>query len=292
MLLGDGICRSPASTSIPCTATRSLRSQQAAADQGGQTLTLTEDVPYQIPGTAAGFRQGHRAPASITSYTVTACPADVSILDPFPSFSCVTEYSGSGAEFYGPTTLRCVGVRPTGPRCSRAAGVRINSYDLPSLTAGQWSLSVGYSTAFGSFFAPESTTVNVIAGQTTTTKLSTPYQEPTVGAVTGKVSVIGAPEDFQAGAMACSTAPTAGTCTDEVDAYLGTDGDYQARPGPRHLVGVGRGLGLRTDVHPGGHHGTPPGHRLGRGAYPGEPPSRSRSHRVPDRAHVRPPDGR
>jgi hypothetical protein len=216
---------------------------QTVVIQGGQTTTVTVDVPYQILGTAAGRIKVSGTPAGIrfTGYTVTACPVGVTTLNPFPEFSCVTEYSGPGGESYGPTDAAMRGRSDSKVEVPQTARTPINSYDLPTLTPGQWSLSLGYSTAFGSFFAPQSTTVNVTAGGTTTTKLTTPYQVPTVGAVTGHVSVTGAPEfDFQAGAMACSTLPTEGTCTDEVDAYLGSTDVYalDLAPGTWWVSGV------------------------------------------------------
>jgi hypothetical protein len=201
--------------------------------QGGQTLNLVVDVPYQVLGTAAGSINVAGLPSGvkITSYTVTACPTGPPFVAlPFPFLSCVTEYSGPGTPVYGAADTRRLGRTAHRVALPKVAGTRLNSYSLPTLTPGQWQLSVGYTTAFGSFHSSGSTIVTIAGGQTTTTKLTVPYQAPTLGAVTGKVSVLGAPAySFQTGARACSTTPTMGTCTNEVDAYLGQDGTYQLK---------------------------------------------------------------
>jgi hypothetical protein len=253
MELGDGVWEITGEYFAPVFGNPISGPPQFVVIQGGQTLTLTEDVPYQVLGTAAGSIKVAGLPGGVkvTSYTVTACPADVSILNLFLPFSCVTEYSGPGGEnYFSSTDAGLRGRSESRAKAPRASGVGINSYSLPTLTPGQWSLSVGYTTAFGSFFAPESTTVDVLAGHTTTTKLTTPYQAPTVGAVTGSVSVTGAPEEsFSAGAMACSAPPTLGTCADEVDASLGANGQYalDLAPGTWWVSGVVYVYGFTTN---------------------------------------------
>jgi hypothetical protein len=115
------------------------------------------------------------------------------------------------------------------PRAVRAsqADAAVNSYELSTLTAGTWILYPGYQTEFGSATDPVGTRVTVTAGGTTDEDLSVPYQVPTVGAVTGSVDVVGAPENTQAGVEACTTAPTTKVCTDEQGTYINSDGTYQ-----------------------------------------------------------------
>ncbi len=196
---------------------------------GGQTTSIAVAVLYQVLGTAAGTIKVTGAPAGthVTSYSVTACPVGGTAFDTFPFLSCVSEYSGSGGLSYGAADTRRLGRTAHRVTLPRAAGAKINAYALPTLTAGQWQLQASYTTAYGTFAAPVPTTVTVNSARTTTTKLTVPYQKPTVGAVTGKIAVTGAPAGgFQAGARACSTDPSGGTCTNEVDAYLGATGTY------------------------------------------------------------------
>jgi hypothetical protein len=197
--------------------------------QGGGVQTLGLDVPYQVLGTASGSIKVTGVPSGVkvTAYTVTACPTGGSSLNPFPFISCVTEYSGSGSQNYGPADTRRLGRKVHRVALPHTAGTRINSYTLPTLTPGTWSLNVGYTTAFGTFTDPGSTDVAITAAQTTTTRLTIPYQSPSTGVVTGSVTVVGVPSySFDAEVQACSTQPTVGTCTDEIDAYLDANGKY------------------------------------------------------------------
>jgi len=87
---------------------------------------------------------------------------------------------------------------------------------------------VSYSTQYGTFYPAVGTTVNVTAGATTKAKVVVPYQAPLQGLVTGTVKVTNSPDGaFNAEVRACSSAPTATTCTDEVDATPGQTGTYQ-----------------------------------------------------------------
>jgi hypothetical protein len=197
--------------------------------QGGGVQSVALDVPYQVLGTAAGSIKVTGVPSGVkvTAYSVTACPTGGSPLDPFGFLSCVTEYSGSGTQFFGPANTRRLGRSAHRVALPHTAGTRINTYTLPTLTAGAWSLSVDYTTAFGTFSSPGSTTVNVTAAKTTTTHLTVPYQSPSTGVVTGSVKVVGVPANsFSASVQACSTQPTVGTCTDEIDAFLDANGKY------------------------------------------------------------------
>ena len=85
-----------------------------------------------------------------TSYTVTACPATVTPFTYFPTLSCVTEYSGPGGYLYGAANATRLGkAAPKKRKHLHQAGNWINSYNLPTLTPGQWVLTPSYQTGFG-----------------------------------------------------------------------------------------------------------------------------------------------
>ncbi len=216
---------------------------QAITIQGGQTTTVNLAVPYQVLGTAAGSIKVLGLPPGVrpTSYTVTACPATVTPFTYFPTLSCVTEYSGPGGYLYGAANATRLGkAAPKKRKHLHQAGNRINSYNLPTLTPGQWVLTPSYQTGFGTFTAAQGTTVSIAAGGTTTTRLSVPYQTPSDGLVTGTVSVVGAPAGgFSSSVRACDEAPTS-LCSGELDASVQSDGTYQLAlpPGTWWVSGV------------------------------------------------------
>ena len=211
--------------------------------QGGQTTTVNVAVPYQVLGTAAGSIKVVGLPSGVrpTSYTVTACPATVTAFTYFPSLSCVTEYSGPGGYLYGAANAARLGrAAPKRPRHLQQGGVRINSYNLPTLSPGQWVLTPSYQTGFGTFTAAGGTTVTIAAGRTTATRLSLPYQTPSDGLLTGTVSAVGAPAGgFGSRVRACDAAPTS-LCSGELDAQVQPDGTYQLAlpPGTWWVSGV------------------------------------------------------
>jgi hypothetical protein len=140
----------------------------------------------------------------------------------------VYEYSGSAGYSYGAADIKRFGRNAHRGSLKRATGAKLNSIDLPTLTPGPWVITVSYTTQYGTFFSAVGTTVNVTAGGTTKAKVVVPYQAPQEGLVTGTVKVDNAPDGaFNAQVRACSSAPTAGTCTDEVDAALSQTGTYQ-----------------------------------------------------------------
>ena len=54
-----------------------------------------------------------------------------------------------------------------------------------------------------------------------------PYKQPSQGAVTGTVTVVGAPANgFEAGVFACTGLPTAGSCPGQVEAFAEQNGSY------------------------------------------------------------------
>jgi hypothetical protein len=201
---------------------------------GGQNTTLGLTVPFQVLGTAAGTIHVTGVPARlpITGYTVTACPTSTA---PGSFLSCVNEFSGPGGfGFFGGAAAKRVN-GASAPLAGQAGAARtpFNLYQLPTLTPGSWTLRPGYQTVFGSFTDPVGTTVTIVAGQTTTQKLTLPYQTPSTGVVTGKVVVIGAPTNgFQSGVRACSSLPSGTSCSNEQDAFNQSGGLYKLSLAP------------------------------------------------------------
>jgi hypothetical protein len=193
---------------------------QTVTVSGGRTTTVGLDVPYQVLGTAAGTIRvtGNQSHLPITSYTVVACPSSVTGQS---SPQCVSEYSGpSGFGISG--SLTSAARNATG-----SARSPFNLYQITTLTPGSWTLYPGYGTVLGSFTDPVGTKVIIGAGQTTTQRLTVPFQPSSTGVVTGKVVVIGAPlNGFQSGVQACSAPPSGLSCAGGQDAYSQADGTY------------------------------------------------------------------
>jgi hypothetical protein len=204
--------------------------------KGGVTTTLSLSVPYQAPGTATGSIVVAGVPLKVTvnSYTVLACPiADKWTPGTVPSIACASEYSGPGGYGYGAADRNEIknvfapaGTRPPagfkGP-----AQTPDNTYQVTTLTPGKWILYPGYGTDFGSYVDSSGTTVSVTANKTTNKLLTAPYQAPTDGAVTGTVTVIGAPaNDFSSGVQACSAKPADGVCQGEQQSYNESTDQY------------------------------------------------------------------
>ena len=74
--------------------------------------------------------------------------------------------------------------------------MKINTFDLPTLTPGLWDIQVSYSTAFGYFYPQNDTIVNVTPGGTTNVKVKVPYQVPTFGIVKGSLNLVNVPGSF------------------------------------------------------------------------------------------------
>ena len=196
---------------------------------GGQVTTLDLTVPYQVLGTVAGMVHVTGVPhgVSITAYTVLACPAFSPWTGGPPSIECVNEYSGPGGLLFGGANAARINALAHPPASRLNSQPRPNQYQLPTLTPGDWLLYPGYQTVFGSYTDPSGTRVTVVGGKTLSRRLTVPYQAPSVGAVVGRVLVIGAPANgFQAGTKACST-PDMTTCSNEHEAYDNSLGSYQ-----------------------------------------------------------------
>ena len=206
---------------------------QTVTISGGHTTAVTLDVAYQVLGTAAGTIRvtGNQSRIPVTSYTVVACPSSVAGRS---SPECVNEYSGPSG--FG------IGITITGAasRASGTAHTPFNLYQITTLTPGSWTLYPGYGTALGSYTDPTGTKVTIVAGQTTTQRLTVPFQVPSTGEVTGKVVVVGAPANgFQSGVEACSAPPSGLSCADGQQAYSQSDGTYalSLAPGTWWLAG-------------------------------------------------------
>jgi hypothetical protein len=198
-----------------------------------QTTNLFLSVPYQVPGTVAGTItvQGLPAGVKVQAYTVLACPTAEPWHGGLPAPECVSEFSGPGGFGFGAADRG--EAKSPNPSANPPAGftgpaqTHINQYSLPTLTPGGWLLYAGYQTIFGSVSNMTGTQVNIASSQTKTRDLTVPYKQPSEGAATGTVSVIGAPTNgFQTGVMACSALPTAGSCPGERQAFSQQAGTY------------------------------------------------------------------
>ncbi len=198
-----------------------------------KTTNLYLSVPYQVPGTATGSITVAGIPAGVKveSYTVLACPSSEPWHGGVPAPECVSEYSGPGGYGYGAAdrgqakSANAAANPPAG--FAGAAKNPINKYSLPTLTPGTWLLYAGYETALGSATNMTGTSVGITSGKTTTQNLTVRYKQPTQGAVTGTVTVIGAPSNgFDAGVFACSGLPTAKSCPGQVAAFAEQNGSY------------------------------------------------------------------
>lgn len=234
---------------------------QTVTIKGGATTSLTLPVPYQVLGTASGSIKvtGDRAHVPITSYTVVACPTSA------PSqFSpqCVNEYSGPGGYGIGTT------ISGAAQRAKGAARTKFDLYTIGTLTPGSWTLYPGYGTALGSYTDPVGTNVTIAAGQTTSQRLTVPFQTPTNGVVTGQVVVIGAPTyGFQSGVEACTAQPAGLSCAGGRQAYSQANGTYSLTlpSGTWWLAGfvdLFTGNGLGQSISPAQEVTVAPGSRL------------------------------
>ena len=173
---------------------------------------------------------------------------------------CVSEYSGPGGFGFGAADRNSAQKAATATHVPAGfagpARVPYDVYSFSTLTPGSWLLYPGYQTVFGSYLDPSGTSVAIVARTKTTQTLTVPYQVPTVGAVVGNVTVIGAPTSgFQSGVQACTTPPTATTCVGEQEAYNYSSGAYTLLLGPgwwwvRGFVDVYSGVGVSESTGP------------------------------------------
>jgi hypothetical protein len=197
------------------------------------TTNLYLSVPYQVPGTATGSITVTGLPAGVKvqSYTVLACPSTEPWSGGIPAPECVSEYSGPGGFGYGAAdrgeskSTNAANNPPAG--YAGAAKTPINEYSLPTLTPGAWLLYAGYQTVLGSATNMAGTPVNIASNVTRTKNLTVAYKQPTQAAVTGTVTVVGAPANgFESGVFACSGLPTSGSCPGQVPAFAEENGSY------------------------------------------------------------------
>ncbi len=214
-----------------------------AIDGPTQTVVLSDrqiaqlpiEVPYQVPGTATGTIaiKGIPSGVKVTSYDMLACPVAEPWSGGIPAPECVSEYSGPGGYGFGPADRN--EVKSSNPAFRPPVGVTTharqpyNTYSLPTLTSGAWLLYPGYQTVFGPVVDTTPKLVTVTSGQTTTRNVSVPYQSSTLGAVKGKVFVVGAPGGTnysESGVEACTAPPTSSSCPGERQAFAEQDGAY------------------------------------------------------------------
>jgi hypothetical protein len=189
--------------------------------RAGTVTSATLDVPYQVLGGVTGriTVTGRPPHTKILGYSVLACPITGSSL----GIGCVQEYSGLTASTIGSADRALV-------RADRRAPVRVASrngfasYGFSTLTAGQWELTVSYTTEYGTYQDGTPTVVTVASGQTTVQKVTVPYQPAYEGAVKGKVVVIDAPAESGTSVVVCAT--DAPTCLPLFGTSVDTDGRY------------------------------------------------------------------
>ncbi len=199
-----------------------------------QTMNLYLTVPYQVPGTATGTITVRGLPAGVTveSYTMLACPEAEPWNGGLPAPECVSEYSGPAGFGYGAADRgQAKSADPAAnPPAGHAVAAKtpVNVYSLPTLTAGTWLLYPGYQTVFGSVSNMTGKPVTITPGNTTTRNVTVTYQQPSQGAVTGTVTVVGAPANgyYESGVLACSGLPTQGSCPGEIQTGSQQNGSY------------------------------------------------------------------
>jgi hypothetical protein len=152
-----------------------------------EVARLNIHIHYQVPSSLSGTVDVAGIPSGTTieSLSVMACPTSAPESDGVPSVLCATDYIPQGSD----------------------------QYSLPTLSKGDWVLSVGYYTQFGLATVTVPGTVKLKRGQAEATNLVATYQAPPNGLVEGTVTVLGAPSGFDGlvGAGACPS--TTGTMT-------------------------------------------------------------------------------
>jgi hypothetical protein len=167
----------------------------------GQVVRHNIHIRYQVPSSLSGTVELSGIPSgtAVESLSVTACPASSPESDGIPTPLCATDYLPSGSD----------------------------QYALPTLSKGDWVLSVGYYTQFGLGTATIPGMVKLNKGQVQTANLVATYQAPPNGMIEGTVTVLGAPAGFTgllgAGACPVSTGPT--TVCANPSYTLGNSGD-------------------------------------------------------------------
>jgi hypothetical protein len=157
--------------------------------------TTTKDftVPYKTPGSVKGTVSVTGVPSGVTveDKSVIACP------------SYAPNPNAAGAILL----------------CAQSAGS--GSYSLTTLAPGTWILYVTYQTEFGETTASKGTTVDVVSGATQKVDVTTTYQLPASGVVSGAAVVTSAPAGFNGleAVIACKGSKVSLSCS----SLAGTD---------------------------------------------------------------------
>lgn len=212
----------------------------SATVMAGAITKVTVVVPYQQLGTANVSVKPSGVPAgmAITGYSVSACPANA--LVSFNGNTCVEVYSGTSGGG-GIVTVNGGGlstgasVNPFAAR--RSASVHavqaspsagLSKFTIPVLTAGQWSFTAEFSTAFGYGYSTQPVLATVIPGQSVTVPVPAVYQPSGLGAVAGQVhpSNLPAASSPELGVQACSVPLVEGLCSGDLWSTYSASGAY------------------------------------------------------------------
>lgn len=216
----------------------------------GNGAVLDVSQQYQALGEAEGAVDVTGAPSGVSfqTYTVLACPSSSPWTGGFIPDACVSEYSGTPQSeggigiIIGASSAASKLPHPPAAHLKPADAGAPNSYQLPTLSPGTWLLYPGYQTVFATYVDPTATRVAIVSGSTTVQNLTVPYKSPVEGAVTGTVSVVGAPAnldgDLQLGVEACSTPPT--SCVGGRTVFSDQNGNYKLvlTPGTWSIRGI------------------------------------------------------
>jgi hypothetical protein len=217
----------------------------------GNGAVFNVSQQYKALGQAEGAVDVTGAPSGVSfhTYTVLACPSSSPWTGGAIPDACVSEYSGTpqsggGIGIVIGSASSAVSKLPHPPvaHLKPADASAPSSYQLPTLTPGTWLLYPGYQTVFATYVDSTPTRVTVVSGNTTVQNLTVPYKTPLDGAVTGTVSVVGAPANgdtqVQLGVEACSTPPT--SCIGGQTIFADQNGNYQLvlTPGTWSIRGI------------------------------------------------------
>lgn len=166
----------------------------------GKIVTADLSVPFKKPGAIKGTVSVTHIPSGITvtSKAAVVCPSTA----PNPT---------SGA-----TEITCA--ETSGP----------GAYLIATLPPGKWIVYPGYVTKFGLTITRNGTAVTIVSGTVKTVDVTTPYQSPTMGIVSGTATVVSAPAGFTdlTVVLACKGSTFSFSCPSLQEARMG-QGSYE-----------------------------------------------------------------